>query len=96
MSEELKGCPFCGAIPMHIDDGLYVKCINPACLFYPSVRIDTWQTRAPVEIPQATRERLEKISDKMNDGTTSTEVWMFGAVRVEATEQTLRECGYTI
>jgi hypothetical protein len=51
--------------------------------------------RAPLEIPQATRERIEQLKVIEDKAQGLAVRHMADAMRL-ATEQTLRECGYTI
>jgi hypothetical protein len=64
MSEELKGCPFCGEIPKfkpYKNNGLTLKCPSLGCIHFDQrtltksiewlqeKMIETWNTRAPLD-----------------------------------------------
>jgi len=71
MSEELKGCPFCGEAP-EVDDIDYAQCINEDCLMYwISIHLSQWQAPRPVEDGlREERDRLLKALFEAKDKAT--------------------------
>jgi hypothetical protein len=64
MSEELKGCPFCGELPMPVivDNKINYYCENRDCQFKGiDLPKNVWNTR-PIE--DALRKQLEAARDK--------------------------------
>jgi hypothetical protein len=99
MSEELKLCPFCGSESDGMDETSYgsdmIGCGNAKCAAsILAMTRDHWNTRAPVEIPSATRDRLVRYTLEIETCMVNARVHI--AAQIQATEQTLRELGVTI
>lgn len=68
-SDELKECPFCGAIASYDPlEGEWIRCANKECdMSNTSVGVSTWQSRptpTPSQVESDTIERCVEIADK--------------------------------